>query len=69
MGTTFAVEEPPERGENVHRMAFPFEVATDVGAQCKSKAFPFATKIASFCNAGKSIALFLLIEFVTSSEC
>lgn len=61
--------EVSARGENVHRMVFPFEVATDVGAQCKFKALPFGRKITSFCSGGKSIALFVLIEFVTSSEC
>lgn len=57
------------RRVNVHRMAFPFDVVVDVGAQCKFNVFPFAMNMFGDCNVGKSFASFVVIELVTSSEC
>lgn len=45
--------EPFDRGVNVHRIAFPFDVTVEVGAQCKVSAVPFGTNSTSLCNAGK----------------
>lgn len=58
-----------DRGVNVHRIEFPLDVNVEVGAQCKLSADSLGMKSASVCNAGKSRALFVVIELVTSSEC
>lgn len=68
VGTSIDADDG-DRCVNVHRIAFPFDVAVDVGAQCKVKAFPFGIKIALFWSGGKSLALFAVIELITLSEC
>lgn len=57
------------RDVKVQRIAFPFDVVVNVGAQCKIKSLPFGIKSSLFCSGDKSFALFVVIEFVTSSEC